>query len=417
MSRVTNISANTGMGMNAEPQQTALRWLFWIQLAAMAAMEMSAPFWPLHLRTLGQLSAAGLAWASAIAYAGPMLTAMCFTPLWGRIGDRYGHKLMLIRALFALALTQCWIACSDEVYSILLARLLQGALAGFIATAQAYGSMLTGKAQRGALIARLQMATAIGSVIGPMFGGYIYGYLDFHSVNLFASMICILCMVAGFIFLPFAEGCKKLPTTMPQQNHWQTLPPLFAILLAIALVQSAKMMPQVFFVVFAEQVLHAPGWLTGACYGATALGLCAAAPYWARRFANRSEPQILRELESICWACVMLLALQAFSRNPYVFVALRILWGVFLAALLPVLTSLLSDRSTDQQQGWVLGIGNSAAKAGALLGILAGSIALAYLPAIYLFAPVALLYLLCAMAFRIIRQRRNSDSNFSPSLV
>ncbi len=57
--------------------QFTLHSLFLIQLVAMGAMEMSGPFWPLHLRHLGQLSPAGqlsptaLAWASSIAYAGP----------------------------------------------------------------------------------------------------------------------------------------------------------------------------------------------------------------------------------------------------------------------------------------------------------------------------------------------------------
>jgi len=34
---------------------TTTRWLFALQLVAMGAMEMSGPFWPLHLRRLGGL--------------------------------------------------------------------------------------------------------------------------------------------------------------------------------------------------------------------------------------------------------------------------------------------------------------------------------------------------------------------------
>ena len=167
-----------------------LRALFLIQLVAMGAMEMSAPFWPLHLRQLGQLSPTALAWASSIAYAGPMAMAMLLTPLWGRRGDRTGHKPMLLRALAALALTQLWIACTGSAMMILLARLVQGGLAGFIASAQAYGSSLVDKAERGALMARLQVATAAGSVLGPVLGGWLYDMFDFRTVNLSAAAIC-----------------------------------------------------------------------------------------------------------------------------------------------------------------------------------------------------------------------------------
>jgi MFS family permease len=92
---------------------TTARWLFALQLVAMGAMEMSGPFWPLHLRRLGGLAPAGLAWASAAAYAGPLAMAMCTTPWWGRLGDRVGHKPILLRALLALAATLWWIAATD----------------------------------------------------------------------------------------------------------------------------------------------------------------------------------------------------------------------------------------------------------------------------------------------------------------
>lgn len=72
------------------------------------------------------------------------------------------------------------------------------------------------------------------------------------------------------------------PATRREQPFLRST--VIGLLLAIVLVQSGKMMPQTFFGLFAEQVLHAPAWLTGLCYGATALGICLAAPYWAKRF-------------------------------------------------------------------------------------------------------------------------------------
>ena len=169
---------------------TTTRWLFALQLVAMGAMEMSGPFWPVHLRRLGELSPHALAWVSAIAYAGPMAMAMCTTPWWGRLGDRVGHKPMLLRALLALAATQWWIAATDNVAVILSVRLLQGALAGYIAAAQAYGARLVTRAARGALLAQLQAATAIGSVTGPVIGGWLFDARGFASVNVLAGAAC-----------------------------------------------------------------------------------------------------------------------------------------------------------------------------------------------------------------------------------
>lgn len=165
------------------------------------------------------------------------------------------------------------------------------------------------------------------------------------------------------------------------------------------------MMPQAFFGVYAEQVLRAPAWITGMCYGATALGLCIAAPLWARRFARRDEGEVLRELEAVCWASGAVVAAQALCSNVLLFVLTRVLWGVCLAALLPVFYGLLSGRAETAQQGQVLGAANSAAKAGALLGIGLGAWALGQLPMHYLFWPLAASDVITAVALRIIRRR------------
>jgi MFS family permease len=331
---------------------------------------------------------------------------MCFTPLWGRLGDRTGHKPMLLRALIALAATQLWIAAADSTVSILIARLVQGALAGFIAAAQAYGVCLVASDRRGSLMAHLQVATAIGSVIGPLAGGFIFDAFGFRWLNLIAAALCLACAVPAWRMLP-----AKPPLLAPQRADNSPEQPfalgaVSGLLVAIVLVQTGKMMPQTFFGLFAEQVLHAPAWITGACYGATALGLCSAAPFWARRFEGQSGASVLRQVEWICWACAVIVAVQALNHQLVIFVLARVLWGVCLAALLPVFYGLLSRQTDAQHQGRVLGAGNSAAKAGALLGAGAGAATLAWTPIEHAFWPVAMVYVLAALGLHIIRRQR-----------
>lgn len=389
---------------------TITRWLFALQLVAMGAMEMSGPFWPLHLRRLGELSPHALAWVSAIAYAGPMAMAMCTTPWWGRLGDRVGHKPMLLRALLALAATQWWIAATDSVAVILFVRLLQGALAGYIAAAQAYGARLVTREARGALMAQLQAATAIGSVAGPILGGWLFDVEGFTSVNVWAGAACLLCTALAAFVLPPVAPLPARPASAPAQKA--TLPAgALGLLLGIVLVQAGKMMPQTFFGLYADEVLHVSNRVTGLCYAGTALGLCVAAPFWARRFAHLAHARVLAQVEGILWACVAIVAVQAVTTNIVAFVLARVLWGVCLAALLPVFYGLLSREAEDAQQGRVLGAGNGAAKAGALVGAGAGGLALAWVPLSAMFWTVALLYAVAAVGMRAIRTR---TTNYQP---
>jgi len=391
----------------------ALRWLFAIQLLSMGAMEMSGPFWPLQLRALGD-APGGLAVASAVAYAGPLVTAMLFTPLWGRIGDRVGHKPMLLRALLALAATQLWLAYATSGTTVLLVRLLQGALAGFIAAAQAYGAGIVPRAERGALMAQLQVATALGSVLGPLVGGLVFSSFGFMAVNAAAATICIACALCAAVVLPQqraadhapAPASRDAPAVAARASAANGMGSVVAGLLAgIVLVQAGKMMPQGFFSLYAEQVLHAPPWLTGLCYGATAVGLCLFAPFWAKHFKDRPRAWVLQRIEWICWACAGIVALQAMGRSIALVLAARLAWGIAMAALLPVFYALLSQEVDDRQQGRVLGAGNSAAKAGALLGAGAGGLAMAWLPLEHIFWSVAALYMVAALGLRAWRGR------------
>lgn len=242
---------------------------------------------------------------------------MLFTPLWGRIGDRVGHKPMLLRALLALAATQLWLAFATSGTMVLLVRLLEGALAGFIAAAQAYGAGIVPRAERGALMARLQVATALGSVLGPLAGGLLFSTVGFTAVNAAAAATCLVCAACAARFLPVpASVSASQPAATNAPASLSGARSVVAGLLAgIVLVQAGKMMPQSFFSLYAEQVLHAPPWLTGLCYGATAVGLCLFAPFWAKQFKDKPREWVMQRVEWICWACVAIVAVQAVGRS------------------------------------------------------------------------------------------------------
>lgn len=386
---------------------SALRWLFVIQAVSMGAMDMSGPFWPMHLRELGGLSAAELARASGLAYAGPLFMAMWFTPAWGRLADRLGHKQMVLRALLALTLTQAWIAGADSVASVLVARMVQGALAGFIAAAQAYGTRLVGSDGRGRLMARLQVATAIGSVAGPLLGGVLFEQVGFRTVNLLAAALCAACALAAWRRLPVvpvaaAPSRRENGSTRPP-GGWR-IPAVFGLLLGIVAIQTARMMPQAFFGLYAEQVLAVPPWVTGLCYGTTALGLCVSASAWGRRFDRLDRRRVLGEAAAVAAVCALFALAQAPGVPLPFLLSARFAWGLGLGALLPVFYALLSRDAPEHLQGSAMGWGNAAAKAGALAGAVLAAVAMSMLPLERLMWPVALAYAMAAVWLHFVRR-------------
>lgn len=66
-----------------------------------------------------------------------IFVSLFLSSLWGNLGDKYGRKLMMIRATFGLAIAQIIIGFSQDINQLFIGRLLQGGLSGFLPAAMA----------------------------------------------------------------------------------------------------------------------------------------------------------------------------------------------------------------------------------------------------------------------------------------
>lgn len=384
-----------------QPDSFVLRLLILIQLISMAAMEMSGPFWPLRIQTLlGNEGVRYIGMLSAMLYAGPLLTAMAFTPLWGKLGDRVGHKSMIVRALLALALCQALAAIVTDVWLLIVIRAAQGGLAGFIAAAQAYAMTCCAEGSRGKTLAGLQSATAIGSLVGPIVGGWMIQTQGFAALCYSAATICLLCAMLSLFLTdkPIRARSAKVLVATPLPKSW-----LSALLAMIVLIQAAKVMPQPFYALYVSDILHGTPWLIGISYAASAATLAITAPLWGRLFDRRSPMQTLHVIEWVTWLCAATLAISTLATEWAGFIICRLLWGAWQGALLPVAYALIANTLPLEQQGFALGLGNSAAKAGALCGMVIGGVGISVVGLEHGFWLVAITYALAALGIRTLR--------------
>ncbi|MBH8610005.1 MFS transporter [Pseudomonas mohnii] len=352
--------------------------LFAIQLVSMGAMEMSGPFWPVHLRGL-TTSESVFSFASIAVYVGPMLGIILTSAFWGRIGDRYGHKLMMIRALAGLSLTQLGLALFSDIWVILVLRFLQGAFAGYIAPAQAYGVSIEAPSRRARLFAILQISTNVGSLLGAVVGGLILDYATFFWINIIASALCAVCTVIAAVTLPDVPPVKKAPTadkatpTGRSGSVWQGSP-LLSLLGVMGILLLARMLPQTAFSLYVSSVFEVSNSVVGLCYGLLALGFILSATAWSRYFEHRGQQETLQRMTYVVLGCIALTAVAGITRNPLVFVVAYFIWGVLLGATTPVLMALISKTADSSQQGHVLGIAQGTAQFASIAGISAGGL-------------------------------------------
>ncbi|KJZ44036.1 MFS transporter [Pseudomonas fluorescens] len=352
--------------------------LFAIQLVSMGAMEMSGPFWPVHLRGLTS-SESVFSFASIAVYVGPMLGIILTSAFWGRIGDRYGHKLMMIRALAGLSLTQLGLALFSDIWVILILRFLQGAFAGYIAPAQAYGVSIEAPSRRARLFAILQISTNVGSLLGAVVGGLILDYATFFWINIIASALCAVCTVVAAVTLPDVPPVKKTPVAdkaTPASRSgslWQGSP-LLSLLGVMGILLLARMLPQTSFSLYVSSVFEVSNSVVGLCYGLLALGFILSATAWSRYFEHRTQQETLHRITYVVIGCIALTAVAGVTHNPVVFVIAYFIWGVLLGATTPVLMALISKTADSSQQGHVLGIAQGTAQFASIAGISVGGL-------------------------------------------
>ena len=383
--------------------RSRLHFLWLIQLLTVATMEMSGPFWPLYFKELNQTYLAGNSeqWASilgGLAYILPLVAAMFSAPFWGTVGDKYGHKLMLLRALFALGLSQLLLIWVTDPLLILLIRFGQGLTAGTIAAAQSYAVKMSPFEHRGQIFSRIQAATAAGSLLGPLAGGYWLESLEMTILFYRSAIIFSILFLVLYCLLP-----KDNKVNSPQKhnknkqdiNQDPILWPPLILLAAICLAQFTKRLPQSFYALYGETILGQGSMMIGILYASTGLGILIAAPFSGHYFDKLNNKQYKQYfLQGACLLSLILMLLQSQINSFYPALAVRFAWGLCLAAILPLLSAQLSSQGGIKAIGKQIGISHSAIKLGGIMGIGTGAVVFYSLNWQWAFATIALVYAL-----------------------
>ena len=144
----------------------------------------------------------GVSWV-AVSY---LLSMASFTPIFGRMADMFGHKL-LYAAGFLTFITGSALCGYAESLSMLVAyRVLQGVGAALItANSVAIVVMVAGREARGRALGIQAAAQAVGLCAGPALGGLILDTLDWHWAFWINVPIGLLSVLLSWIVVPRSE--------------------------------------------------------------------------------------------------------------------------------------------------------------------------------------------------------------------
>ena len=102
-----------------------------------------------------------------------LLASTASIPIYGKLGDMFGRKILLQFAIAAFVLGSVAAGASQDINQIIAARVLQGLGAGgLMSTSQAVIADILSPRERGRYIGYLASVFAFSSVAGPLIGGF-----------------------------------------------------------------------------------------------------------------------------------------------------------------------------------------------------------------------------------------------------
>ncbi|RUW73393.1 MULTISPECIES: multidrug efflux MFS transporter [unclassified Mesorhizobium] len=348
--------------------------------STLIAMTLLLPFLPLYVEQLGAEGHAAIVQWSGIAYGATFLAAALVAPLWGRLGDRYGRKLMLVRASFGMAICMSLTGMVETVWQLVLLRLLIGFAGGYSSGSTILVAMQTPKERSGWALGVLSAGITAGSLVGPLLGGALPPVIGIRATFLLSGGVIFLAFLATTFLIketPRPPAAKTKAASKPKSG-WSQIPdkrPVAAMLATGMLLAFATMSIEPIITVYVQQLIEDQSRVTlvaGVVMSAAALGAILSAS-WLGRLADRIGHWNV--VIAALGVSALLLIPQAFVTAGWQLIGLRFLMGLALGGLLPCITSVIRHNVPDGVGGNVLGLSISAQYVGQVAGPLLGGFA------------------------------------------
>jgi len=337
------LSAKIGLARLAAsslPRETWRRNQLAVNIAAglvFFGFTLVMPFLPLYVAELGVRGVGRIAFWSGILLSAPPLLAALLGPFWGRIGDRYGMRLMVGRVLVTMTIIWALMYFAANVYQVLALRIVLGIFSGFSAMSAALVTQSCPKDRIGRAIGTLQATQILSTAIGPFAGGLLYALVGIRNAFLVTSGCCIVALTLILILYRDAEQPPGRRETRTRRGgigwrfDWpgmRSLPgflPIIPFLFFMNLVDRSfptfiPLLVQNMIGDFPRKVATTSGIIVTSHALAAALSA-----YLLGRIVARARPGPL--IAGILSGAVLVTILMTFCRTPREFLALRILAG------------------------------------------------------------------------------------------
>ena len=155
-------------------------------------MSQMAPMLPLYVAELGVTNPGDVARWSGIIFSCNFISLAIFSPIWGRLSDRYGRKPMVLRASLALAVIMFGMGLAQNVWQLCGLRLIQGTMSGFQAAIIPMVAQEAPSDRSGWALGMFFTSQVSGALLGPVFGGWLAETVGYRYTFFVIGSFCLM---------------------------------------------------------------------------------------------------------------------------------------------------------------------------------------------------------------------------------
>ena len=342
-----------------------------------------APILPLYFHDLGVQTPEAMSLWSGLATGATYIIVCLAAPFWGRVADKKGRKITLIRSSFGMALCNILIAFQTTPEGVVLIRLVQGLVSGFYSASITLIASESPIERTGWALGLLASANLAGSLIGPLLGGYIADTVGIRNDFIIVGTLMGLAGVLATIFIhenyvpqpnPEKLSIRKLKEQIPEFNS------IVALCVASFIYAICIMSLQPVISVYIKGIVPSDtenlAFIAGAVFSAMGIAqLMSSSPLG--KLVDKIGPRKVLVV-SLIYVGILNIP-QAYVSDVYQLAIIRFLQGFGLGGMLPALNTYLSSKTPREFTGQVFSYNQSYLFFGYFLGSVGGASLMAWL--------------------------------------
>ncbi|MBO9360453.1 MAG: MFS transporter [Thermomicrobium sp.] len=367
-----------GAALGSAPNwQRTLGALWLAQTLTIIGFSLRTPFLPFFVAELGARNLeTQVLWAGAINAGGAAVMAIT-APLWGALADRYGRKLMVLRAMVAGSLTIGLMALATSPWQLFVLRLVEGGFTGTVTASTTLAASTVPRERLGFGLGLMQMAVFSGSAVGPLIGGVLADQIGYRATFVLAGSLLLVSalLVAFLVEERFEPPSRRAGHGETGGETWRLLlaPALLGIVVSLFALRAASMALQPIVPLLVAQLARgssAVNSLAGLAMGVSGMTSAVASVGLGRLSDRIGQRPLLIASGALAAATFLPLGL---TTQVWQVIVLQALFGIASGGMLPTANALVARLTPEGRRGTIYGFTTTASSLGAFVGPLVGT--------------------------------------------